>query len=236
MYPSSGKTTFANILLRLFDFDEGELLINDVDIRRYSPQDLHAHSTSLFQNFARFTNATLRENTGFGKVSQLDSETDVTQALEIAGAAELANSLPLGLDSKLVYSVFDVPALEAARTVEYPGRSPRALSGGEWQRVALSRTLMRARTCDLLVLDEPSAALDARAQRDLFSTVDAISRASDGRKLMTVIYITHRLSTIKHADKVAMFENGTITGFGTHEQLLQSPNSSYRVLYDAFTQ
>ncbi|KZW03861.1 P-loop containing nucleoside triphosphate hydrolase protein [Exidia glandulosa HHB12029] len=229
----SGKTTFASLLLRLFDFDEGELLLNGVDIRRYSAAELHTHSTALFQNFARFSNSTLRENTGFGRVELLDSTADIANALDRAGAAKIVETCPEGIDTKLDFSAFDLTQSSGSSSPGFQGR--RALSGGEWQRVAIARALMRASTSDLLLLDEASSALDARAQRELFERIDAVSRTSDGRRRMTVIYITHRLSTVRHAHKVAMFEDGTITDFGTHEELMSRSNSSYKALFDAFT-
>lgn len=232
-YNGSGKTTFASLLLRLLDFGEGELLINGVDIRRYSAAELHGRSTALFQNFARFSNTTLRENTGFGCVELLDSTEDISNALDSAGAGNIVNTCPEGIDTKLDFSAFDVLHPQANGNCAYTGR--RALSGGEWQRVAIARALMRARNADLLLLDEASSALDARAQRELFERIDAVSRAPNGARKMTVIYITHRLSTVRHAKKVAMFENGTITDFGTHEELMSRTNSSYKTLFDAFS-
>lgn len=131
---SAGKTTFANVILRLFDFDGGELLINDVDIRRYHPSALHARSTALFQSFAKFTNATLRENTAFGEIASLDANDSVEQALELAGAAPLVCAMPQGIDTTLEYSAFD--ALQPHSTSTSHGNKDcrsgrRALSGGE---------------------------------------------------------------------------------------------------------
>ncbi|KAH7100545.1 P-loop containing nucleoside triphosphate hydrolase protein [Auriculariales sp. MPI-PUGE-AT-0066] len=178
----------------------GYLLINDHDIRRYNPRDLHAHTTALFQQFARFSNSTLRENTGFGRVDMLDSTEEIATALDRAGAASLVADCPDGIETKLDFSAFEAPQPFGLKSNGLHGR--RALSGGEWQRVAIARCLMRAENCDLLLLDEASSALDARAQRELFERIEDISRGPDGRRRMTVIYITHRLSTIRHADKV----------------------------------
>lgn len=117
------------MLLRLFDFDGGELLLNGVDIRRYSAAELHAHSTALFQNFARFSNSTLRENTGFGCVELLDSTADIANALDRAGAGGIVDTCPDGIDTKLDFSAFDLSQPQGTGSPGFQGR--RALSGGE---------------------------------------------------------------------------------------------------------
>jgi len=103
-----------------------------------------------------------------------------------------------------------------------------------WQRIAISRAFMRAEQpeVDLLVFDEPTSSLDAHAQNKVFDTIEKVSRSDSGERTKTVIFITHRLSTARRADKIAMMDNGTITEFGSHEELL-SACGSYAALYRA---
>ncbi|TDL29759.1 P-loop containing nucleoside triphosphate hydrolase protein [Rickenella mellea] len=234
-YNGSGKSTLANVLLRIFDFDDGQLLINGTDIRRLDPNEYHSHVTALFQVFSKF-NATVRENVGIGDVGRAFADSSVYQAACTAGAGKLIQSLPRGLDTQLecmgheslAYGHFGPPPPYS----ELPN-ARHGLSGGEWQRLAISRAFMRARTADLLLLDEPTSHLDAHAQNEIFKTIDSLCREPTGGKIKTVIFITHQMSIAKRADKIAMFENGTITEFGTHEELLARPNSHYASLCQA---
>ncbi|KAK7470967.1 hypothetical protein VKT23_002381 [Stygiomarasmius scandens] len=227
-YNGSGKSTLANILLRIFDFEQGQLLVNNVDVRRYDPADYHKHVSAVFQGFSKF-NSTVRENVGIGRIENLPHRSSIETALELASADAVVNSLPQG-----VQTILECPGYE---TLSYPGSKHMAnqvhgLSGGEWQRIAIARAFMRANDpeIDLLVFDEPTSSLDAQAQTQVFTTIRNMSRSHDGKRLKTVIFITHRLSTARRADKVAMMENGTITEFGTHEELLKK-NGSYATLY-----
>jgi len=237
-----GKTTLANILLRIFDFDRGELLVNGVSIRRYRPTDYHRHTTALFQGFSRF-NATLRENVGVGRVERMHSTPHIERALRGAGASRLVEALPRGLRTNLSSAggggwdsapsfVAQAPGLGEDIDLGHQG-----LSGGEWQRLAISRAFMRADQpeVDLLLFDEPSSQLDPHAQKHIFDSIGHFARppAGGGGRRKTVVFITHRLSTARRADKIAMFENGTITEFGTHEELLRRPQSAYAALYRA---
>ncbi|KAG5644564.1 hypothetical protein DXG03_008138 [Asterophora parasitica] len=227
-----GKSTLAKILLRIVDFDKGSLKVSGVDVRRYHPDEYHRHLTAVFQGFSKF-NATVRENVGLGYVDQLAEEAAVAKAVHLAEADGVVESLPRGLRTTL-----DTPGFE---NITYPGMgrhstrsSHHGLSGGEWQRIAIARAFMRASQpeVDLLLFDEPTSSLDAHAQNQIFDTIEKISRSPSGKKTKSVIFITHRLSTARRADKVAMMENGTISEFGTHQELL-SRNGSYAELYRA---
>ncbi|KAF5387897.1 hypothetical protein D9615_000106 [Tricholomella constricta] len=212
-YNGSGKSTLAKILLRIVDFDKGSLKVNGVD------------------GFSKF-NATVRENVGLGYVEQLTEDAAIAKAVHLAEADKVVESLPCGLRTTL-----ESPGFES---ISYPGMGHRAhsshhgLSGGEWQRIAIARAFMRASRpeVDLLLFDEPTSSLDARAQSQIFDTIEKISRSPSGKKMKSVIFITHRLSTARRADKVAMMENGTISEFGTHQELL-GRNGSYANLYRA---
>ncbi|KAG5653086.1 hypothetical protein H0H81_002385 [Sphagnurus paluster] len=208
-----------------------DVRVNGVDVRRYHPEEYHRHLTAVFQGFSKF-NATVRENVGLGHVMRLAEDAAVAKAVHLAEADSVVQSLPHGLRTKLETPGFDC--------ISYPGMGRRqqsphhGLSGGEWQRIAIARAFMRASQpeVDLLLFDEPTSSLDAHAQNQIFETIEKISRSPSGDRKKSVIFITHRLSTARRADKVAMMENGTISEFGTHQDLL-SRNGSYAALYRA---
>ncbi|KAG9219294.1 hypothetical protein CCMSSC00406_0001704 [Pleurotus cornucopiae] len=230
----SGKSTLANILLRIVDFSDGQLLVNDVDIRRYAPAEYHDHVTAVFQGFSKFS-TTVQENVGLGFVPHVQSPEAVNHALELADADGVVNALPKGLQTKLESSVYDPVPFGGPNSAFSPSTGHHGLSGGEWQRVAVARAFMRARQpgVDLLLFDEPTSSLDAHAQNHVFNTIANVSKDPvSGARTKSVIFITHRLSTARRADKVAMMENGTISEFGSHEELLRK-QGSYAALYDA---
>ncbi|KAK0242426.1 P-loop containing nucleoside triphosphate hydrolase protein [Armillaria nabsnona] len=228
-YNGSGKSTLAKILLRICDFDQGGLFINGVDLRKHRVPDYHKRVSAVFQGFSKY-NYTLEENVGLGCIDKMKCPTAINDALHLAQADGIVKSLPHGLQT-----VLEGPGFEM---LPYPGSLPsgdrhhHGLSGGEWQRVAIARAFIKAvePQVDLLVFDEPTSSLDAHAQHQIFETIHKITHTEDGRPLKTVIFITHRLSTARRADKVAMMENGTICEFGTHEELLRL-NGKYATLY-----
>ncbi|GJE84393.1 ABC transporter ATP-binding protein [Phanerochaete sordida] len=236
-YNGSGKSTLANILLRITGFDGGELRVNGADVRRLDADALHARTAAVFQGFARF-DASVRQNVGVGHVADIGAPLAVQRALALGGADAVVAALPHGLKTRLDAA----PGAGAGAPLPHFADAPRAcqrgrphgLSGGEWQRIAISRAFMRAQRpeVELLLLDEPTASLDAHAQNRVFETVEELARSETGERTKTVIFITHRLSTARRADKVAMMENGTITEFGTHEELL-ARGGSYASLYQA---
>lgn len=240
-----GKSTLMHLLLRLFDFDHSKpgskLLINDRPAERYSPSELHTHSTAVFQNFSKLTNAPVKENAGIGAVDKMDDDEEVEEALRNGGAWGFVQSLHDGMNTRLEAGGFGGGGgiggrAYRSRDSQSPpllGRPRRqhkvALSGGQWQRIALSRSFMRADS-DLLVLDEASSQLDAHAQNEVFRRL----LAPEVRGKRTVIYITHRMSTVRWADKVAFFDEGKVKEFGTHQELMDLQGGGYRDLYNAF--
>ncbi|KAK2466430.1 hypothetical protein APHAL10511_002072 [Amanita phalloides] len=226
----SGKSTLAKILLRVSDFDKGTLVVNGVDIRKYNPDDYHRHLTTVLQGFSKF-NFTVQKNVGLGNVEKLNHRPTIEQAMRLAEADAMLDSLPRGLQTKL-----QTPGFEP---ISYPGNdfsTPHlhGLSGGEWQRIAIARAFMRAcePDVDLMIFDEPTSSLDPYAHNSIFDNIEKLSRSPNGERTKTVIFITHRLSTARRADKVAMMENGTITEFGSHQELLQK-NGAYASMYRA---
>ncbi|KAJ7179429.1 P-loop containing nucleoside triphosphate hydrolase protein [Mycena filopes] len=223
-----GKSTLAKILLRIIDHDLGSLAINSVNIRRYDPTDYHQHLTAVFQGFSKFS-TTVRENVGVGRVEKMRSRTAIETAIHLAEADSVVNSLPYGIRT----------ILDSGESMSYAGCGPSSrqhgLSGGEWQRLSIARAFMRASEpqVDLLLFDEPTSSLDAHAQNQIFDTIDAISRSpATGERKKSCIFITHRLSTARRADKVAMMQNGTVSEFGTHDELLRK-DGAYAALYRA---
>lgn len=231
-YNGSGKSTLAKILLRIDDYDKGSLLVNGLDIRRYHPAEYHSHLSAVFQGFSKFS-TTVKENVGLGNVEKIGYRQAIETAIHLAEADTLVQSLPNGLKTMLETPGFESFSYPTLVNNDYLSQR-HGLSGGEWQRIALARAFMRANEpgVDLLLFDEPTSSLDAHAQNQIFETLEKISRTPTGERRKTIIFITHRLSTARRADKVAMMENGTISEFGSHDELIRK-NGSYASLYNA---
>ena len=191
----AGKTTLVKLLARLYDPQEGQVLIDGRDVREYDPDELRNEFGVLFQDYVSYQfNA--RENIGVGRIDRLDDKLAITDAAVKSGASSVIERLPQGYDTVLG-KWFDGGV---------------NLSGGEWQKVALGRAFMRE--AQILILDEPSAALDAKAESELFSRLQQLAH---GR---TAIFISHRFSTVRRADRILVFEEGRLIESGTHEELL----------------
>ncbi|KAH9482951.1 Subtilin transport ATP-binding protein SpaT [Psilocybe cubensis] len=232
-YNGSGKSTLAKILLRIVDYDKGSLLVNNVNVRNYHPADYHSHLSAVFQGFSKYS-STLKENVGLGNIDKIGYVPAIQEAIHLAEADKFVESLPHGLKTMLATPGFE--------SMSYPGMmndgessKRHDLSGGEWQKVALARAFMRAKEpgVDLLIFDEPTSSLDALAQSHITATLKSISRTPTGERTKTIIYITHSVATARGADKIAMMKDGTITEFGTHEELLSKPDGGYAALYNA---
>jgi ATP-binding cassette, subfamily B, bacterial len=191
----AGKTTLIKLLCRLYDPTEGRILLDGVDIREVDPDQLRATIGAMFQDFVAYQ-ATASENIGLGDLPGLENAPAIEAAARKGGAHELISELPFGYDTPLG-KWFDQGA---------------NLSGGEWQKVALGRAFMR--DARILVLDEPTSALDAQAEYELF---ERLRRLSEGR---TAVYISHRFSTVRQADRILFFERGRLVEEGTHDELM----------------
>ncbi len=191
----AGKTTLVKLVARLYDPQEGEILIDGRNVREYDPDELRNEFGVLFQDYVHYQ-FTARENIGIGRVERLDDKPAIVSAADRAGAATVIEGLPEGYDTVLG-KWFDGGV---------------NLSGGEWQKVALGRAFMRE--AQVLILDEPSAALDAKAEYELFARLQQLAH---GR---TAIFISHRFSTVRRADRILVFEEGRLIEQGTHEELL----------------
>jgi ATP-binding cassette, subfamily B, bacterial len=191
----AGKTSIVKLLGRLYDPTEGQILIDGVDIRDYDPRELRRQFGAMFQDYAMYQ-LTARENIGIGNVAEFDDPEAVAAAARRGGADALVESLPSGYDTML------------GKWFE----EGHQLSGGEWQRIALSRAFMR--DAQILILDEPTSALDAEAEHDLFSRIRTLARGK------IAIFISHRFSTTRQADRILVLENGRLIEQGTHEELM----------------
>jgi ATP-binding cassette subfamily B protein len=191
----AGKTTLIKLLFRLYDPTAGRVCIDGRDIREYDPVALRAQMVAVFQDHSQYQ-MTARENVGIGRLDRLDDPAAVAAAADQAGADEVVAHLPRGYETML------------GKWFE----GGVNLSGGEWQKVALARAFMRE--ARLLVLDEPSAALDAQAEHDLFQRLRALAA---GR---TTIFISHRFSTVRQADRILVLEEGRLIEQGTHGELM----------------
>jgi ATP-binding cassette subfamily B protein len=191
----AGKTTLIKLLTRLYDPVEGEILLDGVDLREYDLADLRRRIGVIFQDFVRY-HLPAFENVGFGQIEALDDRARIVAAARKSGAHDLIESLPEGYETTL-------------------GRSflhGRDLSGGEWQKIALGRAFMRE--CEVLVLDEPTAALDAENELRVFQQFRQLTE-----ERMAMI-ISHRFSTVRMADRIYVIEHGRVTEQGTHDALL----------------
>jgi ATP-binding cassette, subfamily B, bacterial len=191
----AGKTTFVKLLTRLYDPTEGQILLDGVDLREYDLDDLREQIGVIFQDFVHY-HATARENIGFGQISALDDDRRLEAAALRGGADTVVAALPQGMDTML------------GRWFE----KGHELSGGQWQKIALGRAFMRE--SEVLVLDEPTAALDAEHEYEIFQ------RFRDLTAGKIALLISHRFSTVRMADRIAVLEGGRLTEAGTHHELL----------------
>ena len=192
----AGKSTLIKLLLRLYDPTAGAILYGGVDLRDFDPRDLRDRIGVLFQDYVKYQFTAL-ENVGLGEVRAIADRPRIEAAVDQAGARNVVDELPQKLDTMLG-GWFE---------------EGHELSGGQWQKIALARAFMRDHA-ELLVLDEPTASLDAEAEHDLFLRLKAL--AAD----RSAILISHRFSTVRTADRIAVLQGGRIAELGTHEALL----------------
>jgi ATP-binding cassette, subfamily B, bacterial len=191
----AGKTTLVKLLARLYDPDEGRILLDGRDLRDYDLDALRANLGVIFQDFVRY-HLSAGENIGVGRVDSMDDATRIRAAAQRAMASELIEGLPHGYD-QLIGRRF---------------KTGVDLSGGQWQKIAIARAYMR--DAQVMILDEPTAALDARSEFEVFQRFKELS---DNR---TAVLISHRFSSVRMADRILVLAGGQIEASGTHAELM----------------
>ena len=192
----AGKTTLVKLLARLYDPDEGRILLDGHDLREYDLFALRANIGVIFQDFVRY-HFTAADNIAVGRIEERGDRARIVEAAERSLADEVIRKLPDGYEQVLGKRF----------------RTGIDLSGGEWQKIAIARAYMR--DAQLLILDEPTAALDARAEYEVFGRFKELSRGK------TVVLISHRFSSVRMADRIVVLVDGAVEADGTHEQLVQ---------------
>jgi ATP-binding cassette subfamily B protein len=193
----AGKTTLVKLLARLYDPDEGRVLLDGRDLRDYGLDDLRAHIGVIFQDFVRYA-FTAATNVAVGRIEAMEDRARIERAATQSLADDVIRQLPGGY--------------EQVMTKRF--RDGVDLSGGEWQKVAIARAYMRE--AQLLTLDEPTAALDARSEFEVFERFKELSAGK------TAVLISHRFSTVRMADRILVLEGGRVEEVGTHAELLAS--------------
>ena len=192
----AGKTTLIKLLSRLYDPTEGTILIDGIDIRDIDPLALRQKIGVIFQDFVRY-HLPARENIGFGQIETADDMEAIIESARKSGAHSMIEGLPEGYETML-------------------GRwfhGGHELSLGQWQRIALARAFMR--DAEILVLDEPTASLDAQTEYEIFRHFQELTEGK------MAILISHRFSTVRMADRIVVIQDGRITEAGSHQDLVR---------------
>lgn len=192
----AGKTTLVKLLSRLYDPSEGRILLDGKDLREYSIADLHDQVGVIFQDFSRYE-FTAGRNIGLGDIRNADDQSRIHAAAQKGGAASVVESLPDQYETILGHR-FNADGQD--------------LSIGQWQKIALARAFMR--DAQILILDEPTAALDAQSERDVFQRIRELTA---GR---AAVLISHRFSTVRMADHIYVLREGKVVEHGSHEELI----------------
>lgn len=200
----AGKPTLVKLLCRFYDPTEGAIRVDGIDLTRIDPVKWRERLSAGFQDFSKFE-LIARETVGVGRLDAVGDEEAVADALERAAANDVISALPAGFDTQLGKS--------------FVGGAE--LSGGQWQKLALGRAMMRPDPV-LLVLDEPTAALDAQTEHALFERYAGAARRAGAAKGAITVLVSHRFSTVRMADLIVVIDGARVAETGTHDQLMAS--------------
>lgn len=200
----SGKTTFVKLLMRLYDPQKGEVLIDGINIKEFTIQSLRENIGVIFQDFIRYP-LTVKENINIGVKEKEDNLKSIIEAAKISGADEFINNLPLKYESML--------------QKEWDNGSE--LSVGQWQKIAIARAILK--DSSILILDEPSSALDPKSEYEMFQKMKNLMIGKMS------IMITHRFSNVRIVDEIFVMKNGEIVEFGTHENLMKKEGEYFKL-------
>jgi ATP-binding cassette subfamily B protein len=192
----SGKTTLIKLLCRLYDPTQGRITIDGIDLSQFKTEELRRQISVIFQDYAKY-HFTAQENIWLGNIDLPPQSDSIIKAAKRSGADDVITKLPKGYDT-ILGKLFD---------------KGEELSIGQWQKVALARAFLR--DSQLIVLDEPTSAMDPKAEYEVFEKFRQLI------KNQSAILISHRLSTVKMADRIYVMDNGTIVEGGTHEELMK---------------
>jgi ATP-binding cassette subfamily B protein len=192
----AGKTTLVKLLARLYDPDEGRILLDGHDLREYDPFALRSNIGVIFQDFVRY-HFSAADNIAVGRIEARDDRARIVAAAKRSLADDVIRKLPRGYD----------------QVIGKRFRTGVELSGGEWQKIAIARAYMR--DAQLLILDEPTAALDARSEFEVFKRFKELSQGK------TAVLISHRFANVRMADRIVVLMDGGVEAMGTHAELLE---------------
>ncbi|HVM13812.1 MAG TPA: ATP-binding cassette domain-containing protein, partial [Egibacteraceae bacterium] len=205
----AGKTTLVKLLARLYEPTGGRITVDGVDLRDLDPRRWQRQVAAIFQDFTRYQFSAY-DNVAVGALQLAGDRRAVEHAAARAGASDIIESLPGGWDTRL--------------SRQFTGGA--GLSGGEWQRLALARALLAvAGGARVLVLDEPTAALDVRAEAEVYDRYLELTRG------VTTVLISHRFSTVRRADRIVVLEGGKVVEDGSHDQLVAA-GGRYAAMYE----
>ena len=193
----AGKTTLIKLLLRFYEPTSGAIYLDDIDIRKFDKREYQKMFGVIFQDFFKYE-FTVKENIAVGKIEEVENMERIENAAALSLADEVVNIMPMGYNQQL-----------GKRFTK-----GQELSGGQWQKIALARAYMK--DAEVLILDEPTAALDARAEYDVFKRFIALTQGKSS------VIISHRFSTVRMADRIVVLKNGTVSEVGTHEELMKN--------------
>jgi ATP-binding cassette subfamily B protein len=211
----AGKSTLVKLLCRFYDPTRGTILWDGTDLRELSVDELRERIGAVFQDFMSYE-LSAADNIGLGDVTAIGDRERIAAAAEKAGCGDFISALPLSYDTMLTRVYMDESDRDDPRTGV-------VLSGGQWQRLALARALIR-RTSDLLILDEPNAGLDAQAEYEIRDLLRAQRLGS------TSLLISHRLNAVRDADRILVIANGEVVEQGSHEELIAA-DGDYATLF-----